>query len=119
MTLSGLRTDGGISLETPQRKRASAHVEGRISWFFSSLHSKLEVPLELQRGPQVPALGLQGSPVSSRVPKSPWGFLCSHCRDRDPHLDLRRLETQGSFLGGHGSRGYSGASTGESGSRPE
>ena len=50
----------GISLETPQQKRASSRVERRISWFFSSCDRKLGVPLELRRGPQ-------GSPlVASR-----------------------------------------------------
>ena len=42
----------GISLETPQQKRASSRVERRISWFFSSCDRKLGVPLELRRGPQ-------------------------------------------------------------------
>ena len=35
-------------------KRASSHVEGRISWFFSSCSRKVGVPLELQWGPQGP-----------------------------------------------------------------
>ena len=35
-TLPGLRREGGISLEMPLQKRASAHVEGRISCFFPS-----------------------------------------------------------------------------------
>ena len=45
----------GIRLETLLWKRASSHVEGRISWFFSSCGRKLEVPLELRQGPQGPA----------------------------------------------------------------
>ena len=39
----------------PQWKRASSHIEGRISWFFLSCGRKREVPLELGRGPQGPA----------------------------------------------------------------
>ena len=50
-----LKGEGGISLETLQRKRASSRVEGRISWFFSSCSRKLQLSLELQRGPQGPA----------------------------------------------------------------
>ena len=56
-TLSGLRREGGIFLETLQRKRASARVEGRISWFFSSCGG---VPLELRQRPQGPAHGASG-----------------------------------------------------------
>ena len=54
-TLSRLKREGGISLKTPQQKRASSCVEGRISWFFSSSGRKLEVPLEIRRGAQGPA----------------------------------------------------------------
>ena len=56
-TLSGLRREGGIFLETLQRKRTSARVEGRISWFFSSCGGG---PLELRRRPQGPAHGASG-----------------------------------------------------------
>ena len=31
-----IKREGVISLETPQRIRASTHLEGRTSWFFSS-----------------------------------------------------------------------------------
>ena len=54
-TLSRLKREGGMSLKTPQQKRASSRVEGRISWFFSSSGRKLEVPLEIRRGAQGPA----------------------------------------------------------------
>ena len=54
-TLSCFKRDGGISLETLLWKRDTSHVEGRISWFFSSCGGKLGVPLELRRGPQGPA----------------------------------------------------------------
>ena len=50
-----LKGEGGISLETLQRKRASSRVEGRISCFFSSCSRKLQLSLELRRGPQGPA----------------------------------------------------------------
>ena len=36
-----LQREGEISHETPQQKRASSRVEGRISWFLSSCGSKL------------------------------------------------------------------------------
>ena len=56
-TLSGLSREGGISRETLQRKMASARVEGRISWFFSSYGG---VPLELRWRPQGPVRGASG-----------------------------------------------------------
>ena len=54
-TLSRLRREGGISLEPPPWKKASSHVEDRISWFFSSCGRKLGVPLKLHWGHQGPA----------------------------------------------------------------
>ena len=45
---------------TPQWERASSHIEGRISWFFSSCTRKLGVPLELLLGLQGPALVASG-----------------------------------------------------------
>ena len=61
-TLSRLKKEGRISLESPQRKRASFRVEGRIFLFFSSCGSKPGVPLELWQGPQGPARGDSGKP---------------------------------------------------------
>ena len=52
---SKIKREGGISLETLQRKWASFCVEERISWIFTSCGRKLRVPLELQREPQGPA----------------------------------------------------------------
>ena len=49
-----LKWEGGISHETPQWKRASSRVEGRISWFFSSCGSKHGFSLELRWRPQRP-----------------------------------------------------------------
>ena len=54
-TLSRLTREGAISLEMLQQKRASSHVEGRISLFVSSCSRKLGVPLELQSGTKGPA----------------------------------------------------------------
>ena len=54
-TLSCFKRECGISLETLLWERASSHVEGRISWFFSSCGGKLGVPLEFQWGSQGPA----------------------------------------------------------------
>ena len=54
-TLSRFSRESEISLETLLWKRASSHVEGRISWFFSSCGGKLWVPLKLRWGPQGPA----------------------------------------------------------------
>ena len=60
-TLSRLKREVVISLETSWWKRASSGLEGRISWFFSSCTSKLGVPPELQRGPQGHGRGASGS----------------------------------------------------------
>ena len=49
------KREGGISLSTPQQKRASSRVKGRISWLFSSYGRKLGVPLDLRWGSQGPA----------------------------------------------------------------
>ena len=43
-------------------------------------------------------VGPQGSPVSTRVTRGPSQFLCSRCRGRGPHLELRP-EPQGSSPG--------------------
>ena len=48
---SEAQEESEISLKMPQCKRASARVEERISWFFSSCSRKLGVPLELEWGP--------------------------------------------------------------------
>ena len=101
MTLSRLKREGGISLGTPQWKRASSRIEGRISWFCSSCGRKLGVPLELRRGPQglarvasvksslyacegifgIPLQSLPGPRSSSGVEAGTSGFLSSTDRD--------------------------------------
>ena len=53
-TLARLNTEGGISLEMTQRKRASSQVEGRNSCFFYSCEIILGVPLEFCQGSQGP-----------------------------------------------------------------
>ena len=53
-TISRVKRESGISFETPQWKRASCRVEGRISWIFSSCSGKLGVPLELRLEPEGP-----------------------------------------------------------------
>ena len=87
-TLSGLRRETRISLEKPQRKRASACIEGRISWFISSCGGDIR---DLLVGPH-------GGPVSTQVTMGLWGFLCSLCRGRGPYLELMS-EPQGSSPG--------------------
>ena len=90
-----LKREGGISLETPQWKRAYSHIEGRISWFFLSCGRKLGVPLELLRDLRDPLMLPQKSPVSIRVARCLLGFLSSRCQVLGPHLRLR-LEPQAS-----------------------
>ena len=94
-TLSRLKREGGISLETLQRKRDSSCIEGKISRFFSSLAANLGFLLSYDRDLRDPLLGPQESPVAMRVVKVLSGFLSSHCWVRGHHLKLR-LETQSS-----------------------
>ena len=94
-SLLWLKKEGGISLETPQRKRAYSHVEGRISWFFLSCGRKLGVPLELLRDLRKSLMLPQESPVTMPVVRGFSGFLSSRCRDLGSHLELR-LEPQSS-----------------------
>ena len=59
-TLSRLKRVGGISVETPQPKRATSRAEERISWFFSICDTKLGVPLKLGQRPQGPTCVASG-----------------------------------------------------------
>ena len=54
-TLSRLKRESEIFLETPQWKRASSRIEERISWIFLSCSGQLGIPLELRWGHQGPA----------------------------------------------------------------
>ena len=73
-TLSKLKREGGISLEMPQWKRVSSHVDGRISWFFSSCGRKHGVDLELQWGTQGPDRGASGRSSLQASRKGPLGI---------------------------------------------
>ena len=61
-----------------------------------------------------PLLGPQGGPVSTRFARGPSGFLCSCCRGRGPHLELRP-EPQASSPGPTWISGFLWGSSGESG----
>ena len=97
-TISRVKRESGISLETPQWKRASCHVEGIISWIFSSCSGKLGVPLKLRLEPEgptrvtsrksslhascegpleIPLLSVPGPRSSSGVAAGTLGFLSS------------------------------------------
>ena len=52
-----LKREGGISLEMPQRKRASSHLEERIPWVFLGCGINIKVILDLQWGHQGPVCG--------------------------------------------------------------
>ena len=75
-----LKREGGISLRMLQRKRASCHAEGRISWFFSSCGRKLGVPLKLRWHLRELIVLPQESQVSMRVARGLLGFLSSQCQ---------------------------------------
>ena len=53
--------------------------------FFSSYNGELRDRI----------VGPQGGPVSTRISRAPYGFLCNRCRGQGPHLELRP-EPQGS-----------------------
>ena len=80
---------GKISLKTPQQKRASSHIEGRISWFLVSCSRKHGVPLELGQGLQGPSHVASGKSSPMRVARGLSGFLSSKCLVLGPHLELR------------------------------
>ena len=110
-TLSRLKRECGISLETLQQKGASSSDEGIISWVFSSCGRKLGFPLELRRGPQGPTLvasgksslpsscegplgiplqSVQGHKCSSQVEAGTSGFLSSADMDLGDPMEYQQ-----------------------------
>ena len=70
-----------VPAETPQGKEASSHIEGRISWFYSSWGKEIGVPLKLQRGP----LGTRSCSLrKARL----------HVNCEGPHTVLSRINVQ-------------------------
>ena len=63
------RREGVISLETPQRKRASSLLEGRTSWIFSVGGRLL---LRYDGDVRDPLMWPQERPVSMRVVRGLW-----------------------------------------------
>ena len=94
-TLSRLKREGVISLETPRWKRATSRVEGSISWFFSSCSRNLGVPLELRLGPQGPACVASGKSSLHANCKGPLGIPLQSLPGPISSLEMR-LERQGS-----------------------
>ena len=80
-SLSSSKREREISWETLQHKKASSHVDGRISWFLWNYSGKLRVPLELRGDLRDPLVFLQGSQICFRVARGTSGFVLSHCRD--------------------------------------
>ena len=80
---------GKISLKTPQQKRASSHIEGRISWFLVSCSRKHGVPLELGQGLQGPSHVASGKSSLLASCKGLLGIPLHRCRVQGPHLELR------------------------------
>ena len=97
-TLPRLKREGGISLEIPQRKRASSRVKGRISWFFLSCGWKLGVPLELRWGPQGTTHVPSGKSSLHTSCKRPLRIPLQSVPGPSLHLKLRP-EPQGSAPG--------------------
>ena len=94
-TISRPKREGGISLKTPQWKRASSHVEGRISCFFSSCGRNLGVPLELRLGPQGPNRVASGKSSLHASCEGPLGIPLQSLPGPMSSLEMR-LERQGS-----------------------
>ena len=94
-TLSRLKREGVISLETPQWKRATSRIEGSISWFFSSCCRNLGVPLELRLGPQGPYCVASGKSSLHASCKGPLGIPLQSLPGPMSLLEMR-LEHQGS-----------------------
>ena len=94
-TLSRLKREGVISLETPRWKRATSRVEGSISWFFSSCSRNLGVPLELRLGPQGPYCVASGKSSLHASCKGPLGIPLQSLPGPMSLLEMR-LEHQGS-----------------------
>ena len=88
-TLSRLKREGGISLQTLQPKRASSRVEGKIAWFFSSCGRKFRVFLELQWGHQGPACVASGKSSLHVSCEGPLWIPLQSLRVLGPHLELR------------------------------
>ena len=95
MALLEHRREPGISLETPQWKRATSRIEGSISWFFSSCSRNLGVPLELRLGPQGPACVASGKSSLHANCKGPLGIPLQSLPGPISSLEMR-LERQGS-----------------------
>ena len=68
------KREGVISLETPQRKRASSLMEGIISWFFTSCGRSLS---SYDGDLRDPLVWPQERPVSMQVARGLSGFLSS------------------------------------------
>ena len=79
-TLSRLKRESGISLQTPQWKRASSRIEGRISWFSRVAAANVGFLSGYDRNLRDPFGRPQESPFSMRVARALLGFLCSRCR---------------------------------------
>ena len=78
-----------IGLEALQGKRASSRIEAEILWFFSSCGRKIEVPLELPRGPQGTSRIASGKSSLLSSWKGNSGLLSSSCSGKAHHLPLR------------------------------
>ena len=88
-TLSRLKREGGISLETLQWKGASSCVEGRISWISRVVAGHLEFLLSCDGDLTNPLMLPQESQVSILVVRGVLGFLSRRCKGIGPHLELR------------------------------
>ena len=87
-TLLRLKREDGISLQTPHGKGPHLALRGESPGFFE-LRQQTGVPLDLPRGPQGSSHVDSGKASLHASCDGPSGFLCSRCRGRGPHLELR------------------------------
>ena len=85
----------GIPFDVLQGNRASSHVDGGISWFFSMCSRKLGFPLELRLGPQGNSVVASGMSALLSGCEGHLGIPLDSLQEIEPHIELRR-ETQSS-----------------------
>ena len=86
---SEAQEESEISLKMPQCKRASARVEERISWFFSSCSRKLGFLSSYNGDLRDPLVWPQERPVSMPVAMGLSGILSHQCQVLSPGLEPR------------------------------
>ena len=88
-TLSRLKREGGISLQTPQRKGPNLALKGESPGFSRVLAGNLWFLLSYNGDMRDPLVFPQESQASMRVERGLSRFLSSRCRVLGPHLEVK------------------------------